>query len=488
MSASSKYRHFGSQLRRHHQVLLLALLALVCLTGGGSRADIESLAILRLVSAIAVCAALLMMRREDFALIRLPLCLLALLAAIAALQLVPLPRSTWTSLPGREIIGQLDALLGLEVWRPISLSPFKTANSLASLIVPLAILLCFSLLRDRTWLLGGFVAIGLLGALLGMVQLFAAPAAGIYFYEITNRGEAVGLFANRNHHAVFLACCVLISLHLARQRHDLVGDGRRWAFAACALVMSIAILANASRAGLISLFLVGLFSAIAAVVPTAEANMSRVAARHKRKTLIFSLSVGLAASAILILFAIADRIPALSRLIGGSELTDLRGRLLPHLLEMAATFQPLGVGMGAFEYAYRMREPVDLLGQRYLNNAHNDWLQFIIEGGAAAILVLVIGAGIAIARIGRLMRKSARTHASTDEAWLGLALLVVVAVASMVDYPLRVPSMMTLIIIALAMFTSPNIYRLRDAHHPHESSKKTSDADRLSLKPIEQLG
>ena len=488
MSASAKGRNLVGQLRRHHRVLLLGLLVFVCLTGGGSRADIASLAILRLVSAVAVCAALLAMRREDFALIRIPLGLLALLAVIAAVQLVPLPPSIWAALPGRETIGQLDALLGLEVWRPITLSPFKTANSLASLIVPLAILLLFSLLRDRTWLLGGLVAIGTFGALLGMVQLFAPPASGIYFYEITNRGEAVGLFANRNHHAVFLACCVLISLHLARQRHDLVGDGRRLAFAACALVMSIAVLANASRAGLISLFLVGLFSAIAAAVPAAPTSKSRDTEPHRRRRIIFSVTFGLAASVILVLFAFADRSPALSRLIGGSELTDLRGRLVPYLLDMAASFQPLGAGMGAFEYAYRMREPVELLGQRYLNNAHNDWLQFIIEGGAGAIAMLVVGAVITVTRIGQLMRNATPARTSPDEAWLGLALLILVAVASTVDYPLRVPSVMALAIIALAMFTSPSIYKMRVDHHMKNSNKKTPDADRLSLKPAEQLG
>ena len=487
MSAAGKRRPFGGQLRRHHQVLLLALLAFVCLTGGGSRADIASLAILRLVSAVAVCAALLMMRREDFALIRVPLLLLAVLAAIAAVQLVPLPPSIWTSLPGREIIGQLDALLELELWRPISLSPFKTANSLASLIVPLAILLFFSVLRDRTWLLGGLVAIGTLGALLGMIQLFAAPAAGIYFYEITNRGEAVGLFANRNHHAVFLACCVLVSLHLMRQRHDRGSDVRRWGFAACAIVMSIAILGNASRAGLISLFLVALFSAISAIAPTARASASGVTVRSKPQKIIFSATMGLAASAILILFAFVDRSPALSRLVGGGELTELRSRLVPYLLQMAADFQPLGTGIGAFEYAYRMREPVELLGQRYLNNAHNDWLQFVIEGGVAAIIVLAIGAAAAIFRVIQLLRNAARSDARTDEAWLGLALLVVLAAASLVDYPLRVPSVMALAIIAVAMFANPDAYEKRGERNSRNLNNWRSGDDRSSPNPPERL-
>ena len=124
---------------------LLVFVGFIFLTGGGSRSDIASLAPLRFVAAFAVGAALLFIRKSDLSYIRVPLALLGALALIAVVQLVPLPPETWTALPGREAIAHLDVLVGLEIWRPISLSPFKTANSLAALVVPLAALLWWAL-------------------------------------------------------------------------------------------------------------------------------------------------------------------------------------------------------------------------------------------------------------------------------------------------------------------------------------------------------
>lgn len=103
-----------------------------------------------------------------------------------------------------------------------------------------------------------------------------------------------------------------------------------------------------------------------------------------------------------------------------------------------------------------MQEPFELLGPRYINHAHNDWLQFVIEGGAAAALLMVAGAAFAIIRIVRMVGEDKEGKA-TGEAWLGLGLLAVLGVASLVDYPLRVPSIMVLTIIALAMFAQPAI-------------------------------
>ena len=49
---------------------------------------------------------------------------MALMAAILILpllQLVPLPPSVWQALPGRELPAQIDASLGLNIWRPLTL-------------------------------------------------------------------------------------------------------------------------------------------------------------------------------------------------------------------------------------------------------------------------------------------------------------------------------------------------------------------------------
>lgn len=433
--------------------MLLAFLVLVFITGGGSRSDIASLAPLRFVAVLAVGGALLFISRQDFARIRVPLGLLAVLAMIAVMQLVPLPPELWTALPGREAIARLDALVGLDIWRPISLSPVKTGNSLAALVVPLAALLWLAMMRDTDKILLGLVGIGVIGGLLGILQQFADPRSGIYFYEITNRGSATGFFANRNHHSVYLACGVMISLYLAQRTRDRLPDWLRWSLSGAAVFMALAIIANISRAGLLALFLVVIISAAAFTLEQVRSRKQDRGGSAVRQYLGPAL-LGTACALILALFFLTERSPALARILAAGEVEDTRDILLPYLLEMVSQFQPWGTGMGAFEYAFRMQEPYELLGPRYVNHAHNDWLQFLIEGGLPAVLISLTGVVFALVRIAQLS-KAAMSGQQTGEAWLGLGLLVVLGVASLVDYPLRVPSIMLLAIIALAMFACP---------------------------------
>ena len=442
------------RVRRNSTVGLLLFLGIVFLTGGGSRSDISSLAILRFVAACTLAWAILRVSRLDLARIWLPLLLLAAVACIAVLQLVPLPPGFWTALPGREVIARIDVLIGLDSWRPISLSPVRTANTLASLILPLTALLLFANARNSDTILLGFVFFGLMSGLLGILQLFADPHSAIYLYKITNSGSAVGLFANRNHHSVFLACGILISLYLTRPSPKKLPRWKQWGLAGSIVFMTLAIVANGSRAGLIALFLVILITAIAAIFGRSRFVRQSPATSIARRYL-FPAALGLSGTMVFALFAFAGRSTALSRLLAGGQIEDLREKLLPYLLKMATEFQPLGTGLGAFEYAYRMREPYELLNPSYLNQAHNDWLQFPIEGGGAAILIMVTGVGLTLLRLFRLVKSAGGGDQRIDECWLGFGLIVVLGVASLVDYPLRVPSIMTLAIIALAMFSRP---------------------------------
>ena len=62
---------------------------------------------------------------------RVPLILLGALAALMAIQLIPLPPGIWTALPGRERYLEAAAAIGIpQPWRPISLT--RTSPSTAS--------------------------------------------------------------------------------------------------------------------------------------------------------------------------------------------------------------------------------------------------------------------------------------------------------------------------------------------------------------------
>lgn len=424
-------------------------LVLLCAFGGGSRHDISGLAWLRSATAVILACGLWGMTRDQWAAAWKPIAVVLALGAVMLIQLVPLPVSLWGSLPDRELIAELDRLAGLgDVWRPITLSPSATWNSMASLIVPLTALVIFARLSDevRQYLPIVVLAVGCLSAAIGIIQvLFGGPEA-LYFYEVTNPGEAVGLFANRNHNGVLGAISILIVLWRLSDRagQRSVLDSLAWISLAMFLIAGIMV--NASRAGLLCTLFA---SALVVVVRIAGGVRVRSQVEPKRNQLR-ALSLG----AVLIvgtitLFAFFERSEAVQRIIAQEPGDDLRWKAASTTIGMALDNFVLGVGFGAFESAYRMVEPRDLLSPRYFNEAHNDLLQFVIEGGLPGLLVVILGAGMII-REAVFGGSQDRSLVSSDRT-LAVLVVAVLAMASVVDYPLRTPIMMA--VASWAFFT-----------------------------------
>jgi len=427
--------------------VLIAFMVIVFATGGGARPDILSLVVLRPLSFLVVGYALLLMpkgmRRKGL----MPLMLLLVLAGIMGLQLMPLPPGVWMRLPGRSLIAAIENDVGIvHGWRPLSLSPSRTLNSLFSLGVPLATsLLLIGVERKRqgsiTWLL---LAAGLVSTVLGLLQMIGPSHSALYAYRITNFGMPTGLFANRNHQAVFLACLYpLLAHHLIQLRNQ--ETARRpmilAVLLAAAIVFLVLIVATGSRAGT-ALALTALLGS-AALWLIARRGQPRGPALIDR----FILPAGLLmAAALLALLFLNSRTQGIDRIFRESLTGELRWQILPVLSELAKTYFPFGSGFGSFYLVYQVAEPHALLQESYLNQAHNDLLQFIIEGGLPA-LVLLIAALTWFARAGWLCWL--RFCRAADEgsqklplgpfAWLSLAVLLA---ASVVDYPLRTPAIM----------------------------------------------
>lgn len=437
--------------------LFIVLLVAMFLMGGSSRADVESLVVLRPLALLVAAVGVFGLDRETVWTWRVPFLLLAALAALMAVQLIPLPPSIWTNLPWRETIAQLDQAVGLaDNWRPITLSPMRTANSLASLAVPFAVLVLYCQLGDRhrRQVLVVLVGIAVAGAVLGFFQLFSGSGSGLYFYEIAHRGDASGFFANRNHHAAFLAVAMLIAIHLAMERDRPGGSTfQMLAFGAAAILLA-GVVSNVSRAGLLA------GAAALVFVPLVIPGREKSAGEGKGRRWITLASLALPAIGIFALFALSQRSPALSRLLADGTAEDVRFQILPVLLEMVRAYQPWGAGFGAFEQAYRMAEPTALLVPNYFNHAHDDWLQFLIEGGIGAVLIAVAMAAALGLKVVALLR-SGDDALRISRAWLAVAVLAVFGLASLFDYPLRVPSLMGVAFIALTELFAPLLFQER---------------------------
>ncbi len=143
----------------------------------------------------------------------------------------------------------------------------------------------------------------------------------------------------------------------------------------------------------------------------------------------------------------AGRATAIDRILGTDAVQELRLRILPTVWRMIGDFMPWGSGLGSFETTYRLYEPDQMLMPAIMNHAHNDWLEIVLTGGVPAVLVGLLAVGVWVARAVALLRCRPYT-ASRLMPTLGLVIILLLAVAPLADYPLRVPSLECLLVCA----------------------------------------
>lgn len=443
--------------------MLALFVTLAFLMGGSARPDTQSLVILRPLAILFGAYAIFAMSRAEWEQIKWPAAMFGLLAMTMVIQLVPLPPAFWTGLPMREPIAELGSIFGVgDIWRPISMAPERTINALAALSVPFAALLLFAIQEREKYraILLVLICMAIASAAMGIAQLTGSPEGPLYTYRITNSGSAVGLLANRNHQAVFLAATAFMAAwflltELKRERPKPM----RMALSGAAILLGIVvIMVIGSRAGLVVLAL-----SIAATVRFAIKEGWFKAGKGKRglppiyRKMVAGL--GLLLFAIVAFVVLQSRSLTLDRLfdsIGDDSVADLRAELTPVLFRMIGDFFPFGSGFGSFEDAYRLFEPFEILTPRYVNQAHNDWAQFLIEGGLAGLAIIGVFAFWIIRRLQGV--RSAEIHRSNRQrAVMAGVVLVMLGIASIVDYPLRTPALAVYATLLIAVIESSTI-------------------------------
>lgn len=459
---TSTFASTGSIAREPSRLQALIWLGLfagaAALLGGSSRFDAVQIAALRPIAALFLIPAFYWISREKLGEARAPMTMLALMALWTAMQLVPLPPSIWQALPGRDITAELDALHGLEGnWRPISYVPMRGFNALFALVIPAAGALLVLALRPGIWaVFWAIAALGVLDASLGLTQLALGRENLLYFYTHTNAGSAVGIFANENHSGVFSAIALLVITRLClepsrpnRSRLSLI------ALAAAFVLVLLALLVSASRAALGVGLAALLASAFMALLWSRRAELARAKsggiaffARNPRTALIVCVAIVVA-----LLFGLMqfERAPGVIDTFEQSAFEDLRWRIVPILSDMMSRHWLVGTGFGTFDALYLLYEPTQFMGPAYVNQAHNDWAQFLIEGGLPAVALLFSFAIWAMLAIRTLF---AREPEAIARCVFWCAIAAILAVASLFDYPLRTPMFQLVaawLVIALAL-------------------------------------
>lgn len=426
---------------------LLTFILLVGIFGGSSRYDAVQLLVLRPLCAFFLVYGLYRLRWRDIRGFQLPWTILVLVTILIGSQLIPLPPEIWMNLPGREIVSSLSLeIQQAEIWRPLSMAPSKTSNALAGMIVPICVLLLLTInhnlnVRLMLWVI---VCFGVVNAFIGILQI-SASSDMLYFYQITNQGSPVGLFANTNHSATFSAI-VLASISYLMMENDLTDsdvpgqnvDVYKLILGCAFLMVFLVIIVNRSRSGLLaaSIVIVYLSSILTVRALAFRKNRTNVKKRNSINS-FFSVGFGLVGVAMIATLLFSGQSEVVSRLLEDDNVRELRADVFPTLIEMIRTYFPFGSGFGSFENVYYIHEKVEYLRPSYLNQAHNDLLQVVIEGGIASVLILATGLLWVIRLIVFIYRQ--KNGLSATLFWISISLIM--GLASATDYPLRTPTM-----------------------------------------------
>ncbi len=406
-------------------------LALAFATGGGSQdSGFDDAIVQWLALPLMACAAWRFVGDGVPRWARWPLAIACGIVALPLLQLLPLH-------PARPELARDLAVAGVEAPARWSLSRNGSLHAWSSLLPAFAVFLAACamprdahrrLLKLLAWLAGGSL-------LLGFVQLGLpqdsplnpfpqwAPALG-------------GVFANPNHQAIMLGIGAVIAFLLGRSAWSGTGRQRKpqaLALWLCAFACMAALPMTGSRAGLLISF-----AALAAAVLLRDPATNRSPRSH-RKALAAVAGVAFVA-AVFVAW----------RWMQVDAIDESRGVLRAATWSLGWRHAPWGTGFGSFVPVFEQEGPARLLGPEFFNHAHNEYVQWWLEGGVPAALLFAGVLALLASALRGLWRLRARGRQDVVALCCVLGILMLLA-HSCVDFPLRTPALMSVAAVLCAI-------------------------------------
>ncbi|MGJ8598267.1 O-antigen ligase family protein, partial [Sulfitobacter sp.] len=137
----------------------------------------------------------------------------------------------------------------------------------------------------------------------------------------------------------------------------------------------------------------------------------------------------------------------------GGEREDARVYIWEDGAYAADRYWPIGSGTGTFDEVFQIDESLENMSVRTAGRAHNDYLEVAIEAGVPGLALV---AGWLLLLLWLIWR--ARNSHDRWIAWSGALILLVIALQSVTDYPLRNHAMLTFAsfgLLVLARFGAP---------------------------------
>lgn len=355
------------------------------------------------------------------------------IAILPLLQFVPLPPAVWQALPGQSLrIATLDLVGAANTWQPLTLDPVATGLS-AILAVGFVVLLSLLMQIDDSGfetMIDAAIGVVAFGILLGILQV-VSDGQFPRLHPIQMGSVMLGVYANKNHMGLVIACAMVAFGLVAARRFD--PRARQWIVAAASGFALICILTTNSRAGLA-------FGVLGAIVLFAG-----VIRRLRWQYWAAGAAVLVAAVIFVISSTAFDTVSARFSDVD----SDLRWKIASWSLPLAGRYWLSGSGAGSYVAVFNPAEQLTWVKATYVNAAHNDYLQTVIELGVAGLVIVVLLA-VSILRCLPALRGGAPGNAARHQALFGMVVIVMFALHSTVDYPLRRPAAWVFFALALA--------------------------------------
>ena len=364
----------------------------------------------------------------------------------ALLQLTPLPVALWSTLPGHALYGQLLS----PQWLALSVTPDATRASLMAGIPLLAAFLVArtSSQKQMALLPPVLVLIAFVQAVWGLLQ--AGPFKSLYF-GAEFAGSLIGSFANSNHFANYIAMTLPLAIFLVWRSapHRRAESQQRSQLAAVfwlvvLLVLVTAVLASGSRTGALTGMMVTFFALLLA--------LSAVSKTSRKWYAIGAVVLVVAGLVVVGVNTLVARFDADRLGVDG----NFRWMLVTSSWQAALAFWPTGSGAGSYSAVFPAFESPGVRG--FVEHAHNDYVELLIEFGFLFVLVVALIAVLAVRQAWSLWRHINRGGRGADAAPLQLfcALgLLAIFLHSWVDFNLRIPANAILCACLFGAFLRP---------------------------------
>ena len=393
-----------------------------------------------------------------------------LLLLFPVLFIIPLPGLPLDWLPGRD--RYIDALALIEqdhLKRTHTLSIFlpKTESAWLTLLIPVIVFVATRRLAYPhlyRLILLVLITAGVQVAL-GLMQFGQGAKSPLYLgLTYTHFRSGVGTYTNRNHLAGLIEMVLPITLALflyslgRNDRPNLRGwrrgvlllstfRGRAvFLYGALALLLIVGMIFTRSRTD-IALTIVG-------VLAVTFALGRRIGGDNVYGSLGTILTFAVGAEIAIGLTPVLDRFAS----------TDLQGAtrwgVFSATMDGILDFFPLGSGPGTYPDIFHAFHPLEL-GDSFVNHAHNDYLEWLFEGGVFVALLIVFLLDLYLAKWGKIRIKEAWSRFRFIQVGAGIGIFLFL-LHGFVDYDIHIPAnMLYFAFLAGIFFIDPDQYPVK---------------------------